>query len=340
MVNVLTRSILPRLGQGARVNATRQLGTRQVPPLLPSDTLRPASSTVHLYGLPSMRTRRTSDSAIGEDHRVVRKAQEQTAKEIYDTASNHAPVAQVLLPRNGKNFAWIEFNQVSDAASFLKKFDDNSPLVIGNRPVRPSFGERSPALGEPVDSPELAIRYNTTNITSEEALKLAAERYPEATVTTNVKSSRGIWGTLFLRFPETATAHEAFSKYRQKPILLGESVGQMVNHPEPITDMCLYNLMPFAPIQEILDPLKKFGEITKSRFPFEAFGPKVTGYLHIAFSQVSQAQSLIEATMEEQLVLHGRPVRAEYHLMKFNPRPKTEWVNAENASGTGSTAAA
>jgi hypothetical protein len=86
----------------------------------------------------------------------------------------------------GKNFGWIEFNTTKDATTFKSKFTDSDPLLIKSHPVRIEYGERKPCLGGPTEGTEVAIRYNTTGISSDEAVNLAKEKYPEATVTTSM----------------------------------------------------------------------------------------------------------------------------------------------------------
>jgi hypothetical protein len=103
-------------------------------------------------------------------------------------------------------------------------------------------------------------------------------------------------------------------------------------HPSPTPELLLYNLKPFAPMEEVMNSMKQFGEPVKYRFgehsncvivflslklllAFDRFGPKITGRAHIGFNDVSSAQKLLAATMEEELVVNDLPVRAEYHWL-------------------------
>lgn len=181
-----------------------------------------------------------------------------------------------------KNFAWIEFVKTQDATAFKEKYTDSEPFRVGRNAVRVEYGSRRPTLGGVSETNELAIRYSLPNISSEEAVKLAQQKYPEAKVTTSthihsciltfvnrfpdVKSNRGFLGTLFVQFESVEAAQDAFGKYWNDPLTFGETLGECVMPSRPSPELSLYNLKPFAPIEEILEPLKQFGEIVKSRF--------------------------------------------------------------------------
>jgi hypothetical protein len=86
---------------------------------------------------------------------------------------------------NGKNFAWIEFVKTADAIAFKGQYSDSSPLIIRDRGVRIEFAVPRPTVGGPEETSELVLRYNVSGISSEEAMRLAKERFPDAELTTS-----------------------------------------------------------------------------------------------------------------------------------------------------------
>jgi len=267
---------------------------------------------VFVLGFPSAKTgsmnRHLSDSTA-------------TVTQLHDIASETGKVGQIILSPGNKHYGWVEFLNTQDATAFRNRFTEKDPLMVRNRACRVEYGTRRPALGGPSEVNELAIRYNITGISSEEAVKLAQQKYPDATITTNVKSSRGFLGTIFAKFEDVEAAQTAFAAYWGSPLVLGETNGECVMPAIPNPEVTLYNLKPFIPFDDVLEALKKFGEISKYRFAFQRYGPNYTGRARVSFNEVSQAQALIDATMNEELVIQDLPVRAEYFMMRFNPSP-------------------
>jgi len=201
------------------------------------------------------------------------------------------------------------------------------------------YGARRPTLGGVNDWNELAIRYNIHGISSEEAVKLTQEKFPGATVTTNVKSTRGHLGTIFLQLESEEAAKDAFGAYWSDPLVFPETQSECVMPSKPNPELTLYNLKPFAPIEEILEPLKQFGEIVKHVFSFQRHGPNCTGRARIAFNELSQAEALFKATMNEEIVIHDLPVRAEYYMMRYRNGPKPEGASESGGASTATESA-
>jgi hypothetical protein len=72
-------------------------------------------------------------------------------------------------------------------------------------------------------------------------------------------------GTIFVQFKSSEAAQEAFAAYRNSPLQLGEIVGESAMPAPPNHELTLYNLKPFIPIEDIINPLSEFGNILKHR---------------------------------------------------------------------------
>jgi len=326
---MFARSLYTRLGQKAlapRLYNTQAADIRAIPGAL-SKQQRPTSNTLFLYGLPT-----TSVGSNSDSQRPLFKALHENAKALYDAGNEVGPVGQVITPLSAKNFAWVEFTKISDAVAFKDKYTDEKPFVVKDRGIRIEFAQPRHTVGSLDETSELVLRYNTTGISSEEALQIVQRRFPNAELSTNVKSDRSFLGTIFLRFKSIEDAKSAFDGYHAEALTVGESISAVAMHPGPSPDMVIYNLKPFAPAEEILEPLKSFGELSKFRFAFERFGPRVSGRAYIGFRELSSAKKLFEATLNEEFLIHDRPVRSEYFFLKADAKPRFEGASTSEAS--------
>ena len=140
---------------------------------------------------------------------------------------------------------------------------------------------------------------------------------------------------MFITFPDKASAYTALTESYANPLTFGGRQAFLHHGFGPSPDLFLYNMPVDFTHDEMVSALSKFGTLTFARScelstlhklehrltrnlykAFQLHGPNVSGRAHVSFETVEQGKKLMEATMNEEVIIGGNPLRAEYSTFK------------------------